>query len=483
MKVKLELTVDKFLRKYDKPFTIGEFCTIFGIFGQKISKEEASDFLMSDDRVFPLEKGYFITKAAVFTGMFFSFVLTRQEIEQGVFIPGDRCVPFVDGEFLSCHLNFVYNSKKLNYSLFETDCVTARSFFSLYGDEYISQYIASDPANISSEIANNDFELPPKVKLTGINIKKLIEEFKLKKGDRILCRVVDWDKEIIDIKPLPTRNKTTVELSEDIESKKHWNSLLEEALLKSFDKMGPCNSIEQQLSFVFYDNRFKLCTEDCGSIHECLKAAKKVDFEIFGVETRLWKKGSNVPAVGKWNKDFIVPGVNEGIPLFSFPEFVVDCMIKDQCFEKKCDLQSILCKILPATMSITEEQENTLRLQISDRNDILRENYNWFADYSIGSIRHKAIDLYTKIGNLVYEVDCSVSNLEKFPQQELVILSQLFSHISRILEMLAGNVDCKEDEINALSMSLEGMEYNFEDIRGALKAAIEKSFRDKLKIV
>lgn len=480
---RIESAVSQFLRTYDGTFSANDISAIIKSFGQKTSKDEISEFLDNDDRVFPLEGRVYMTRAGAFTGMFFSFVPTQQEIDQKLFVPGDRCIPFVDSEILSCHLKFEYGGRILPKTVFETDCNTARELFTFFGDEYSSQYIGADPVNADLCLANNNFELPPKLKLTGVSLKRVFEDCDFKKGDRILCRVTNWDKGIVEIFPLPGHSNNPFIRNAEIEDRQKWIASLEKALLNSFEKMGPCQSMEQQLSFAFYENRALLCSPECASIHEFLNETTKVGMELFGVETRLWKKGENVPAVGPWNKDIEGYGINNSLPMFAMSECLIDCLIKDQFYEKKDDLPAVLDRLFPESVVLSPEEEEFFTLQIMNRSAILRQHYNWFADFGIGSIRHKALDLYSRVGELVFDIDSAGSQLEKFPQQELVTLSQLFTHISRILEMLASGNECADEEKTALRLSLEGMEYNFEDIGTRLRAAVDKFRAGQFKVI
>ncbi len=479
----IEKTLTKFLRNYDRIFTANDIKGILRALDEKVSTEEVMEFLDNDERVFSLEGGHYLTHSGAFTGMFFSFVPTQQELDQKVFVPGDRCVPFVDGEMLSCNLKFFYKGKLLPKKIMSADCNTARELFTFYGDEYASQYIACDPVNKDLGIANNNFDLPPKLSLTGVSLDSVFEDDELLKGDRILCRLENWDKGRIEIYPVLNHKKNLFVLNSEKLDKKQWNSDLENALLRCFDRMGPCASMEQQLAFAFFENRSKLCLPDCGSIHEFLNDAKKVSMELFGVETRLWRKGEDVPAVGNWNRDFLDAGLGACFPSFKTPDGLIDCLIKDQLYEQEDDVSKILERLLPSSVELSPEEEQFFTLQIMSRNAILRKHYNWFADSVIGSLRHKALELYSKVGELVYDIDCVGKEIEQFPQQELVTLSQLFTHISRILEMFSSGKECEGEDKTALKLSLEGMEYNFEDICGELKTAINKSHARQFKIV
>ena len=306
------------------PFSAKELLGMLCGLGHKITLEELTDFLDNDCRAFALQKRMYITRAAAFTDQIFSFVPTQREIEQKVFVPGDRCVPFVDFDVLSFSLTFEFMGQELPKKLFSTDCNTARDLFYLYGDEFSSQYISSDPACRDLHIPENNFELPFHLNLTGVSLEPILEKVDFKYGDRILCRVFDWDKGIVEIIPVLTHKLNPFQMSSEDFERQKWNETLEKALLESFDRMGPCSSIEEQLANVFYEKRADLCVPYCGSIHEFIENSKKVGLEVFGVETRLWFKGQDVPAVGKWNLEMYDED-ERMIPFFALPDFVIDC--------------------------------------------------------------------------------------------------------------------------------------------------------------
>lgn len=453
--------------------------------GHKITLQELIEFLDEDGRAFALQDNMYVTRAGAFTNQIFSFMPSPREVEQKVFVPGDRCMPFVDFDQFSFSLNFEFLGESLPKKLFHTDCNTARDLFYLYGDEFSAQYISSDPACKDLHIPEHDFELPLHMDLTGISLEPIFDKVDFKYGDRILCRVYDWDKGIVEIIPVLTHKLNPFQISNEDMERQKWYEILEDALLESFDRMGPCSGIEEQLANVFYECRYELCTPNCGSIHEFLEISKKVGLELFGVETRLWFKGQDVPAIGKWNEDLYEEN-ERAIPFFELPDFVIDCYLKDLMYEKKNDakeLNGLIEKIIPKTLGISKKEKDSLTLQIRNRNAILRKEYNWFADFANGSLRHRALNLFSEVGSLVCELDCDNKELDRLPQQELVTLSQLYTHVSRMLEILSGNSDCEEEDACAMELSLEGMEMNFEDIKPLLISALDSVKKNRFNVI
>ena len=83
--------------------------------------------------------------------------------------------------------------------------------------------------------------------------------------------------------------------------------------------------------------------------------------------------------------------------------------------------------------------------------------------------------LFAKVQNLVYDIDGAGEKLEDFPQQELVILSQLYSHVVRLLEEVE-NVYLRPQFPEAdVSLSLDGMEETFDEISGTLLSSLESN--------
>ncbi len=483
MNVALDALMEGFFRTYTDPFTAKEFSLFINRLGLKISEEESAEYLNAEPRVFSLERQLYITRAGAFTNKFFSFKPLRQEVEQNVFVAADRCIPFVDSEVVSCHLVFLYRGKPLPKKIFETSSIVGRDLFNFFGDEYVSQYVASDPANDSLKIPERGYELPTKIFITGYDLSPILKDVDFKYGDRLLCRVVDWNNCVLEVFPEVIHELNPFLSGEGELDRRKWIENLESYLIESFDRMGPCGSIEEQLANVFYEHGRALCCRHCSSIHEFLDASKKVGMEPFGVETRLWFKGQNVPAVGKWNAFECDGAKPTGFINFEMPDYLVDCFLKDQLFEKKDDIDAVIDKMIPPALEVTPEDRRAFTLQITRRDAIIRRKYNWFADFAIGSIRHRALELYMKVGALVYDIDSTGNKLDKYPQQELVILSQLFAHIMKMLEVLADSKECPEEEVSAMTLSLEGMEFNFEDIRLQLISTVNKLHAEDFEVI
>ena len=487
MKIPANFIIEHFFRTFLDPFSPREFTMLLSRVGLKSSIEESKLFLENHPLVFPLVEGLFITRAAAFTNKLFSFKPTKKEFDKGILIAGCRTMPFTDPEVLSCELTFRFGRMPLERKTAEFDSGTALDFFELCGEEFAVQFIGADPANKDINLYETDFMLPNKVNMSGFSLDSLIKEDGLKYGDRIFCKVTDWDEGIVDIAGIVGRDEPFTVTAKDVEREK-WYSTLEEKMLKTFDTVGPCSSIEEQLAIVFGQFSSELCVPSCGSLEEFFKRTKKIDFETFGVETRLWRKGEKVPAIGDWNrmytpahydKDFIenVVGVDE------LPESLVNVFLKDHIYSNTGDLQKTIEKMYPYFYKLPEEKRESMLLHLKHRHDILRRKYNKFTDSEIRVLRHKAVELYCKVFELLCAIDTCGGELEDFPQQPLVILSQIYGHVCQILELTETDTAAVVRECNEIMLSIEGMEFNFEEISGLLWAEIDRKCKSRFMLV
>lgn len=487
MKIPADFVVRQFLRTYLDAFSIDEFRVMLSRIGVKSSNEECIEFLESDETVFALANGMYITRASAFTGQFFSFRPSRKEIEKKMFVVGHRCIPFVDSEILCCAIQFRFNGNLLNTCVDEFDSAFALDHYFLYGEEYSTQYIAADPSNSGLNLAALDFVLPAKVNLTCIDMKPLLEAgFTL--GDRLLCKVVNWDESIVEVNILK-RNQSPYQMTLQDVGRENWYRLLETILLQSFDTLGPTRSIEEQLALVFADRHAELCIKNCGSIEKLFSRTKKIGFELFGVETRLWHKGIDVPAVGKWNSRNLQEAAKE-LPAFGteilaepLPQFMIDAYVRDQIYKNEIDYEKIFHDLYPNFYRFPLVQQKIMLLNIKSRHDIISSKYNRFADFNLGPVRHRALQLFVTVNDLVCSIDMAGTDLSRYPQQELVILSQIFGHTMRLIDSMENDSAVILEEINEVSLSIEGMFFNFEGICGSLKKVLESEARNGFSVI
>lgn len=480
-------------RNYNEVFTARDLVKVVSSSGIKLTQKDIESSLQNNPFIFELGNGHYITKSAVFTGSYFSIKPTAFELQNNCLIVGHRCSPFLDPEFNPCEIYFLFNDIVLPKKVVKIDSDKAIDYFELFGEEYSPQYIASDPANEKLNIVENDFILPAEVYLTVYDITEIKEKYGFGISDRFLCQVENWDQGVVTLSILNDTLKDNIFNTGDTGQKRlEWFFNVEKCLLESFDKYGPLSSIDDQLARIVFDNKDSISVPWCGSFEEYYRNYKKeVSIEYFGVETRLWHKGQIIPAVGIWNQSEMAKiesnsqNNSSANPYYTLPDFVFDLYITDMIWSNKIDSVKLYDKIFPDEFIPSETEKKFILLHITERTAILQKNYNCFKDRPLGFLRHKMLDLFSNVSWLVYKIEVARCELKELPQQELVILSQLYNHLIKMLDTLAKDVEVtiSQDEADSLLSSLEGMTMNFEDIVGSLENVINSKRFSGFKIV
>lgn len=473
-----------FVRRYVKPFSARELQGEFRKVGLKFTISQLKEMLEDEPDVIPLEDGAYITRAGAFTGRTFSFVPTDKEVEQGVIVLGDRAIPFADPEMLYFEFTLAVGGSPLNSATFECDPNVVRDLFYLHDDEITDQIVAKDPATKDLNLDARDFELPRKFNLTGFDARGFFELSDFRKGDRIMAYVNNWDTGVIDIVPLKCVNPDAIVGIDFL--RENWYECLENSLLAGFDKDGACDSIGAQLSNVFFDKKEELCNLTCGSVFEFLLRSKKVGLEYYGVESRLWRRGEEVPALLDGEYGAMIGEFYDVSPL------LIDAFLKDEFFRAKKPVplsEDTISKILPEGMDLDEETKRSLSLQIRDRNGRLQKSYNLFADFKFGEFRSSAIALLQEIRELYFSLDCREDEIPKFPQSELVAVAQFYLQTVDIIETVEMNAEATfnemsvEDWLHVMEMSVDGMGNQLDYIRPILLDAYEQIKKERFSVI
>ncbi|MBQ0166398.1 MAG: hypothetical protein KBT02_04725 [Treponema sp.] len=474
----IENFINTLLRKELSMFSVKNIQSLLLEQGVKIPAQEVSAYLQMHPYVTQLANKKYITRAGCFTGRFFSVKPSKYEIEQGIFVPGDRCMPFVDPQMLPDELTFVFNGKNVEHCTGEYSTSELLDHYILFGEEYSAQYLALDPCNSEQDFSINGFELPSRMKLTVVDMAELYQSWNFQYGDRLVLYVIDWDKGVVSLSPSLIRKENPFEQTAAEEKRKKWYSLFKHHLLASFKQFGPCGSMEEQLAAAFLSDIPGLTDMYCGSVEEFLEQTDKISIVEYGVESRLWRTDSEIPAAGNWvnegEESDVMAGTLYGVFGLPMPDYIVEAFILDSLYQKEETSAKIFSRILPDETLLSSFQQSLLILHLERQHAIIKKSYNWFADYEIGEIRNQALKLYSQILCLICELDRCNLPVDRFPQQELVILSQLYGHTGKMIEAFLFQKGISEKDISAASLSLEGMNFSFVEIQGPLRAALKQ---------
>ena len=455
--------------------------------GFHVNVREIPEYLDSHPLAFELNGNDYISRAGLFTGEYFSIKPSRFEIQEGILVVGHRCMPFTDPEMFPHELNFYTDKKAVAKKCIPVAADDILDMYRLFGEEYVPQFLALDPGNEKYNFAENDYEIPNKINLTVCNMKTLYERWNFAYKDRLLAKVVDWDKGTVELSFLKQERSHLFESTAEDDRRSFWYRYMDSCLQNVIDTYGPCSGIEEQLALAYLGHTRLLCTPACGSMEEFLEQAHGIEFAEYGVETRLWKKGEEVYDSPLW-KGQIQPEIDISDTLYAeigipVPEFIIDAYIYDSLYRKDRCRTDVLKRIIPEAHVLEDWQLKTFLLHLESRYAALAEKYNRFTDFNKGDVRQAALELYSALVTLICELDLCGLPADVFPQQDLVILSQLFAHTGHLIEVLLYQENVTDADLNSAAASLDGMSASFEDIEEVLTDVMHRKKKNAFSVI
>lgn len=477
--------IEEFLSNKKEVFTFDEFYKHIKSCGVKVPKQDAFSLLTSSEMVFQLVGNEFVTRTGVFSGRWFSFMPTKEEIDKGYILLGHRCMPFVNPAIAPDSITVTNSIRIIESEPVSFSMNLALDLFALYGEGYVLPFIFNDHSNKTYPLTSIQYSMPNEITLTAWSLDKLGNGEKVEYGDRILCRVLNWEENIVELNVV--KHKKSLAISEADIEREEWYANFEEAFFRSFNKNGPANSIEEQLAFLILENQELLCCVNCGSIEDVLKHSKKLALCPYGVESRIWKTGEDVPFVGEWNKEFGDELILTTITEILSPS-VVDAFLENSLHIKESkglelNLEDLARDFFPPYIKFSPSQKKSLILNMQKRFDILKKAYNSFSDYELAPVRSRVLDLFKKVSELLSSVGESGLKPDIFPQQELVILVQLFGHLVRVIEEMENVLIRDRFPIADVKLSLEGMEETFDGIGSVIRKSLEVNTYKNITII
>lgn len=489
MKKDISVILRNYFSVQENIFSVSDFMAYLKSKGIKLSFDEALGILNSSNYVFPLINDEFITRAGVFTNKWFSIKPSKEEIKKDRLVLGHRCMPFINPDIPPCDIKIITPTAR-PFPRFDTFSMNfALDVFAFYGEGYVIPYIINDRANKDFSLQSVQDSLPNQTSLTCWTLSQVAGR-KMNYGERLLCRVVDWPSNTIEVqlieKELP-QNKEELQITVDDLQRERWYNYFEKGFLESFEKNGPSGSIEEQLALLFLENIDVLCVKNCGSSEEFLRHTKQIGFANYGVESRIWRTNEVVPYVGNWNNE-----ISDELMLAeissNFTPQIIDAYLHQNLFCKNHlkptkTIEEIAACIFPPSLIMNKVERTAILLNLEKRNDILNKKYLGSFDNDIAPLRERTLNLFTQVNKLMCSIGGAKLDMKKFPQSELVILTQLYGHIINIIDELENIFLRLKFPVNDVMLSLNGMEETFIEIKSVLERSKAKLFKESFKIV
>ncbi|MCL2440643.1 MAG: plasmid pRiA4b ORF-3 family protein [Treponema sp.] len=485
MELDQEEALYEFLENTSEPFSLEEITVYVQASGQKPNKKlaiEISSYLDARKIAFKKDNHCWISRRACFEPAVFVITPSRQELLNGILIPGHRCVPFANPLTLPHRYKFFWKGEMIPVTTTEAPPEDLYPYYCVYGEEFAPQYIARD--NYKNEEAYNadPYEDPPEVSIHTLDMRVIYRESSFVPGDRFIVRTIDWKECRYELEKAGKDDWNRADLDK-------WLEAAESGFEDSFALLGPGAGTEEQIAFAYWFGGKRMREVPAYSLETFLyEKTNRIDIVPYGIESRFWFAGREIPD-SKNLQNYTVPPdrtyiedllYKKNIPI---SEFVILSYIRDAFFRNEKEIDNVINRLVPPVVHLDEEEWDILADYISDSMDDFYKGYSYFLDQGAGPIRQRVAELHTAVIELSAKLQKGEIETVWLPRHTFIVLSQIQGHAAALLEDLAFDESPGDSDISAMDNSLDSMIDTFADIKELINSAMDNFRRSNLTII
>jgi hypothetical protein len=475
----------EFLEGVTEPFDLEEIISFIRIHdARKVRRLSGETIAFLDARHFAFRVGdrQWISRRGCFEGVPFVISPTRLELQNGILIPGHRCVPFANPDPLPHEFSFFWQKSEIPVTDTQGAPDDFYPYYSIFGEEYAPQYVARD--NVDNVIAfNNDpYDDPPEVTIHTLDMRNIYRESSFVPGDRFVARTLDWKRGIFSLEKIGKDEWDKADLAS-------WLEAAEAGFADSFRRLGPGSSTEEQIAFAYWYGGSRMREVPAYSLEEFLyEKTDNISTTSYGIETRYWYAGREIPDRKGLDDGQTRPDRTDIEKLFwekniPISEFVIQSYVKDFLYRNEKDMSLLIDRLIPSNIALSDSELRRIEDYITGFYNDAHKVYSIFLDKETGPIRQRVAELHTAVIELSSRLSREDTDSSWLPKHTFIILSQIQIHAAGLMEDLAGDDLPFEIEIDEIENSLDSMVETYEEIRMRIESSLENSRRNKFSLV
>jgi hypothetical protein len=480
----------EFLENVTEPFTLENAVSFIRMIapykldsrkGTRLAAEIAA-LINSRNIAFKLDKDSWVSRRGCFEPLEFVITPSRLEIQNGILIPGHRCVPFANPVIMPHEFRFCWKGKPISVTTTEGPPEDFYPFYTILGEEYAPQYVARDNPNNESAFNSDPYEDPPEVSIHTLDMRNLYREIAFVPGDRFVVRTRDWKTGVFELRKVDKNKWSQVELYA-------WFEAAEIGFHDSFERLGPGSSTDEQIAYAYWYGGKRMREIPAYSLEEYLyEKTETIETTTYGIETRFWFAGKEIPdrdslegAQTVSDRTYIEELLYQAkVPI---SEFVIQSYVRDALFRNDTDINHIVERIVPRTVEIDGRVLDILAEYVHETLEGFGASYSVFTDKEMGPIRQRVGELHTAVIDLSARLLQNGADPSWFPRHTFVVLSQIQSHAAMIMEDLDVDELPVDSELETIDNSLDSMIDTYEDIKELIDDALDSFRRNNLSVV
>ncbi|MDR0487226.1 MAG: plasmid pRiA4b ORF-3 family protein [Treponema sp.] len=485
MDIDQEEALYEFLENTARPFTLEEIASHVQTSGQKRNKRmvwEITSLLNLRRLAFKLDNRRWISRRGYFEQAVFVITPTRQELLNGILVPGHRCVPFANPMALPHKYEFFWKGKPIPVTTTEAPPEDLYPYYCIYGEEFAPQYIAEDNPENEAAFNSDPYEEPGEVSIHTLDMRGIYLESSFVPGDRFVVRITDWKESRFELEKAGKNQWSKDELDS-------WLDVAEGGFEDSFALLGPGFSTEEQIAYAYWFGGKRMKEIPAYSLEELLyEKTNRIETAPYGIESRFWSVGREIPDFKNLQNNTVLPDrtfiedilFKKNIPV---SEFVILSYIKDAFFRNEKDIDQVISRLIPPAAGLKQMEFDIIADFIADAMEDFYKGYSLFVDRNTGPIRQRLVELHTAVIELSDKQKKGEMESSWLPKHTFIVLSQIQGHAASLLEDLAFDEVLLEPEMTLIDNSVDSMIDTFTDVKELIDNAMDNFRRSNLTVL
>jgi hypothetical protein len=268
-----------------------------------------------------------------------------------------------------------------------------------------------------------------------------------------------------------------------------WQEAAEKGFEQSFANQGPLSCTEEQIAYAYWYGGSRMREVPAYALEEYIyEKTEKVESKAYGIESRFWYAGREIPDKGELDTSGIHPDITPieailhkvNIPV---SEYVIHSYIRDSLYRENGDLQMIMERLIPRSIKLNDRDSDFLYDYVSAILEDSRDFYSKFTDKEMGPIRQEAAELHTAVIDLASQLKKGSIDSSWLPRHTFIVLSQIQLHTASVMEDLDSDESPSKEELEALDFSLDSMIETFKDMKELINEAMDNFRRSRFAVI
>lgn len=387
-----------------------------------------------------------ITAHSFFHKREFAVTPTDFELKENIFIHGSRLMPFINPFVIQDNINISYKKKYVQKIKKDFPFSLIEQYYFLNGEDFISSMLFENcKENIERfclPLDEYDYSAEEFFYITVFDFQKIYSELNIKKGDKLILRIEDWNKGIFSVKKRAKKEKESV--------REKWFYEFENGLKEALKILPIYNPVENAVAFTFFIKHSKLFSNSNIAMDDYFRSKNTFSVQNYGIEEKFWITDEDIPQQNLWIS-YVNDNATDNINFFfklklPISEQIIQAFIfvfmeanyihyRNDEYKEKCIKELCSCFLHYSWKNFDKICKKCSSI-IDKRYDFYIKKYNPFKYPELIELRKTAVSFFKEILVLINSLRYVKMRPDNFKNYSGLIINQLVVKLNSVFNYI-----------------------------------------------